>query len=167
MDEYRRIVIKDSTERLRSELKRARPLMDQEEIDGLSREELVEIITPLRMSTGQTVSIREPVEIGEGEATGGVSTEEEISPGRVSREISPVPTADPVHTMMQMMMMMRQDEREKEERRLERDEKLRQENLAKEEKLRQENLVKAEKLRHENLVKEEKLKQKKWKGKRG
>src|SRR6266536_4301089 len=59
--EFRRIVIKDDTERLRAELKRARPQLTVDEVNQFNREELVEQITDLRLRTGDTRAIKEPI----------------------------------------------------------------------------------------------------------
>ena len=50
MEDFRRVVVKDSTECLKSELKRARPSMEQTEIEEMSREELVDIITQMKVA---------------------------------------------------------------------------------------------------------------------
>src|SRR5260221_8861930 len=47
--EFRKVVIKDDTDRLRAELRRARPHVSVEEIESMSREDLVEVITELRL----------------------------------------------------------------------------------------------------------------------
>src|SRR5260221_5569479 len=116
--EFRKVVIKDDTDRLRAELRRARPHVSVEEIESMTREDLVEVITELRLGTGVTTSIKEAVVEEFMEAVGEI-TPTEIRPEiRVSRPVSPVAVMDPMQAMMQMMLLMKREEREKEEMRL-------------------------------------------------
>src|SRR5260221_7221915 len=79
----------------------------------MTREDLVEVITELRLGTGVTTSIKEAVVEEFMEAIGGI-TPTEIRPGvRVSRPASTVAVMDPMQAMMmQMMLLMKREERE-------------------------------------------------------
>src|SRR5260221_12623778 len=111
-EQFRRMVIKDDTSRLRAEIRRARPHMTEEETDDLTREELVEIITDLRLRTGETSSIKESVsEIIEGAVVGTVP--------EVIRPVETVVHVDPVQAMMQMVLIMKREDVGKEAWRIE------------------------------------------------
>src|SRR5260221_4607885 len=117
--EFRKVVIKDDTDRLRAELRRARPHVSVEEIESMTREDLVEVITELRLSTGVTTSIKEAVVEEFMEAIEGITPTEIRPEVQVSRSASPVAVMDPMQAMMQMVLLMKREDREKEERRLE------------------------------------------------
>src|SRR6266536_6599811 len=96
--EFRKVVIKDDTDRLRAELKRARPHVSVEEINSMLREELVEVVTELRLLKGVTTSIKEAVEEEVTGAVGGIITEEIVRP-EVSRPANPAVHVDPMQAM--------------------------------------------------------------------
>src|SRR5260221_8759764 len=132
-EQFRRIVIKDDTSRLRAEIARARPHMTEAEVEDLTREELVEIITDLRLRTGETRSIKDPVrEIEEG-AIGEIVQEER-------RPVETMVHMDPTQAMMQIILQMKREDGEKEARRIEEDSR----RLEKEEKKVEEDRKKAE-----------------------
>src|SRR6266536_3523903 len=112
--EFRRIVIKDDTERLRAELKRARPQLTVDEVNQFNREELVEQITDLRLRTGDTRAIKEPIGVPMEGAVGEVLPE-------VGRPVEIAPHVDPTQALMQMMLIMKREEGDKETRRIEED----------------------------------------------
>src|SRR5260221_5696636 len=113
-EQFRRIVIKDDTSRLRAEIARARPHMTEAEVEDLTREELVEIITDLRLRTGETRSIKDPVrEIEEG-AIGEIVQEER-------RPVETMLHMDPTQAMLQIILEMKREDGEKEVRRIEED----------------------------------------------
>src|SRR5260221_12090306 len=113
-EQFRRIVIKDDTSRLRAEIARARPHMTEAEVEDLTREELVEIITDLRLRTGETRSIKDPVrEIEEG-AIGEIVQEER-------RPVETMLHMDPTQAMLQIILQMKREDGEKEVRRIEED----------------------------------------------
>ncbi len=112
--EFRRIVIKDDTERLRAELKRARPQLTEAEVNVFTREELVEEITDLRLRTGDTRAIRNPIDVPVEGAVGGVIPE-------VGRPVEVMPHVEPTQALMQMMLIMKREEGDKETRRIEED----------------------------------------------
>ena len=91
---------------------RARTHMTEAVVDELTREELVETITDLRLRTGETTSIKEPIsEIDEG-VIGGVVPE-------VVGHVEAVVHMDPTQAMMQMFLQMKREDGEKEARRIE------------------------------------------------
>src|SRR5260221_3671041 len=116
--EFRKVVIKDDTDRLRAELRRARPHVSVEEIESMTREDLIEVITELRLGTGVTTSIKEAVVEEFMEAIGGITLTEIRPEVRISRPASPVAVIGPMQAMMQMMLLMKREDREKEEQRL-------------------------------------------------
>ena len=155
--EFRNVVIKDDTDRLRAELRRARPHVSVEEIESMTREHLVEVITELRLGTGVTTSIKEAVVEEFMEAIGGI-TPTEIRPEiRVSRPASPVAVMDPMQAMMQMMLLMKREEREKEEMRLNLDREKEERRREKEEKHREKEERRLEDERNRRELEERKL----------
>src|SRR5258708_22569974 len=112
--DVRTAVLKNSDERLKEELKRAKPGVDPKVIDDMTREDLVKEIVKLRIQMGTTTMLRDPVEEApkiEG-AIGGVVT-------------------DPTTLMMQMMQMWQREQSAKEEARLEKERAEKKEQLAK------------------------------------
>src|SRR5260221_12763641 len=146
-EQFRRIVIKDDTSRLRAEIARARPHMTEAEVEDLTREELVEIITDLRLRTGETRSIKDPVrEIEEG-AIGEIVQEER-------RPVETMVHMDPTQAMLQIILQMKREDGEKEVRRIEEDRRRIEFEREKEEKRMEFEREKAEeerKLRREEL----------------
>src|SRR5260221_7067683 len=113
-EQFRRIVIKDDTSRLRAEIARARPHMTEAEVDDLTREELVEIITDLRLRTGETRSIKDPVREIEESAIGEIVQEER-------RPVETMVHMDPTQAMLQIILQMKREDGEKEARLIEED----------------------------------------------
>src|SRR5260221_10108399 len=113
-EQFRRIVIKDDTSRLRAEIARARPHMTEAEVEDLTREELVEIITDLRLRTGETRSIKDPVREIEKGAIGEIVQEER-------RPVETMLHMDPTQAMLQIILQMKREDGEKEIRRIEED----------------------------------------------
>jgi len=63
--EVRTAVLKDADERLRAELKRAKPGLDPKVVDGMAKESLGKKIAKLRLQLGVTTAIKGPVpEVG-------------------------------------------------------------------------------------------------------
>src|SRR5260221_3581746 len=135
-EQFRRIVIKDDTSRLRAEIARARPHMTEAEVDDLTREELVEIITDLRLRTGETRSIKDPVREIEEDAIGEIVQEER-------RPVETMLHMDPTQAMLQIILQMKREDGEKEARRIEEDRRrmeFEREKAEEERKLRREEL---------------------------
>src|SRR5260221_413441 len=135
--EFRKVVIKDDTDRLRAELRRARPHVSVEEIESMTREDLVEVITELRLGTGVTTSIKEAVVEEFMEAIGGITPTGIRPEVRVSRPASPVAVMDTMQAMVQMMLLMKREDREKEEQRLTLEKEKEEQRLEDEEKRRE------------------------------
>ena len=68
-------------------MKRARPHVSVEEIESMSRENLVEVITEQRLSTGVTTSIKEAVVLEFMEAIGGITPTQIRPEVRISRRL--------------------------------------------------------------------------------
>src|SRR5260221_2240753 len=113
-EQFRRIVIKDDTSRLRAEIARARPHMTEAEVEDLTREELVEIITDSSIRTGEARSIKDPVREIEQGAIGEIVQEER-------RPVETMVHMDPTQAMLQIILQMKREDGEKEARRIEED----------------------------------------------
>ena len=135
--EFRRIVIKDDTERLRAELKRARPQLTVDEVNQFNREELVEQITDLRLRTGDTRAIKEPIGVPMEGAVGEVLPE-------VGRPVEIAPHVDPTQALLQMVLLMKREDGDKETRRIEEDRRrveFERERIEEERKIRREEML--------------------------
>jgi len=108
--EVRTTMLKDADDRLRAELKRAKPGLDPKVVDGMARESLVKKIVKLRLQLGVTTAIKGPVlEVGQ-----------QIQIGAGSPE-----AVDPIAIMIAFMQQMQKEAAEdcriateKEERRI-------------------------------------------------
>ena len=103
--ELRTVVQKESDDRLKAELKRAKPKTDPAVIESMTREVLVTKIVELRLQMGIHTSIKTAV-----------PEKEKVlvpAPHTVGAEMTPVTTMDPTT----MIMMLIQQQRETEERR--------------------------------------------------
>ena len=91
--DLRKLVAKDSDDRLRREIKLAQPHLDPTEVDQMGREDMVSLVTKLRKLAGVTTSLKDPV-------LHAATLELPVSHSSASR-------IDPMEAMMQMIAMMK------------------------------------------------------------
>src|SRR6266568_6859003 len=147
-DEMRPNVLKDGDDRLRAELKRARPSVDPGVIDGMTREHMVAEIVGLRLLVGTTASIKGPV------IEKRVEVVKEVIKEVVKESVVNPGGADP----MAMMMLMMQPFAEREEKRAEKERAERKEQAEREEKrAAREETMRREVFEREKVEKAERL----------
>jgi len=163
--EIRSSVLKDGTERLKSELRDSFPSLEAEVVAGVTRYELVELVIEMRTFLHQKTKVQEVLE-GKLELKlpqRFVKVSPGVQPER-GAETVPLPSspgamnpADVMALFMQMMQQQRDEEtkRRKEETELRKRELEIQENLRREESAKQETLRREESARQETLRREE------------
>ena len=91
--DLRKLVAKDSDDRVRREIKLAQPHLDPTEVDQMGREDMVSLVTKLRKLAGVTTTLKDPV-------LHAATLELPVRPSSASR-------IDPMEAMMQMIAMMK------------------------------------------------------------
>ena len=141
----RKSVKKDSTSRLKQEMKIGASIFSEEDIDAFSRGQLIEYIVELRKAAGKTESVKAVVENFDPSKAKVFSEVPKGAVGGVS-----VPAGDPMAMMMAFMQSMKDDRRIEEEEKTKREQE--------KENLKMQREQEKEKLRMQVELEKDKLK---------
>src|SRR2546426_11986088 len=138
--EFRKLVVKDTDERLRAELKRCQTHFDSSSIEGMSRDDLVANVTLLRRLAGQTNAVQTMVSSFTGLSKSSVTPQ----PSATASAASVQPPSDgSIAKILALLMQQQESARQERAERDVKEERLMQ--LAKQEKEEKEAKEKQEK----------------------